>query len=616
MPLFKGFPRPYGPNGSQAPMSGSSRTLAQAGLDNKVHYVRINNSNYGVSIPIIYGTNKIAPTILWFGDQSNISNTDPTGNTISINTVALLLGLCEGPIQGVLQQWQTGGPAGSAVAQRLGASAVNIRWLQFTGDYTDMTWSYLTTAHPIDALAYRGIAKLANSAYLLGPSRQFPQFNFEVQGLLPYSRSVYDAEPAAILEDLCTESHHGGAFLRSHLDISGSWLNWKAANIAAGLLISPILDTQRALAQIINTWLEITMAQAVWSDGLLKIQPFYDQAVTGNGITFIPNLTPVIPHSGPDDYVVQKAVEPISVVRALPADKFNEVRVEYVNRAHSYQVEVTFARSQADIDLYQRRVAQPRQYHDITTQLMASKVARMQLVRGLTVRNQYTFTLSQKYIWLDPLDIWPLTSAELGLTDYPVRVLSVELNTSEELIVTAEDLGVCNASGLTGGEQTGGATRIGVNPASLQSINVPKIFEPSSKITYGRLFIYFGVSGQGGDTNWGGADVYWSEDNATFTFLNAARTAAIEGELLADFSATSVGPLQLDLSESQGAIASLPNNLQGKTHNLAAIFNDDGTNLEIIAMDLVTAGTGNFQWNVTKMLRGLYGTSQTFYAAV
>ena len=620
------YPRTL-PSGPQSPQSGSPRSRAQAAKDTTVHYVRINSATYGTVLPLLYGTRVLSATILWYNDPSVSNFVSPTGSPISRNVIAIELGICEGPITAYRNTWQTGGSSGNGANVRYDPTSMPRLWDggMYLGTYSDTVWSYLTANHPSDALAYRGIAHVATNDLALGNTTQLPQYTFEITGLLPFLGRALDAEPSAIIEDFLCDPRHGLAWPLSWLDLSGTFIQYQAANAAVGLLISPLLDSQKSAAEWINGWLAVTMAQATWSDGKLKILPFYDQPASGNGINYTPQLSPVIASSGPDDYVVTKgakASEPITMVRQLAADKWNDVLVEFVNRAHDYQVEVVGASSLADITIQTQRTTQPTQYHEITTSLLATKIARMQLLRSLTVRNQYQFTLAQKYIYLEPLDIWPLTSPELGLTNYPVRLISIQLQQDETLACVAEDLGICNTTGLpSGGEQTGSGKRGGTNPNALQPVNVPMIIEPSQKITYGRLFLLFGISGQLGNLNWGGADIWWSEDQVTWKFLLRATAPAIQGYTQNSLPATGGGfdttdTLQVDLSESGGVLQSISKNLAaGSHHNLFAISNADGTNLEFISFQTQAAGAGNNLFNLTGLARGLYGSNAVAHAA-
>ena len=67
-------------------------------------------------------------------------------------------------------------------------------------------------------------------------------------------------------------------------------------------------------------------------------------------------------------------------------------------------------------------------------------VAQTILQRALYVRAKFTFKLSWEYCLLDPMDIVTMTDANLGLSNYPVRIIAIEEDDNGLLAVTAEEL--------------------------------------------------------------------------------------------------------------------------------------------------------------------------------
>ena len=57
---------------------------------------------------------------------------------------------------------------------------------------------------------------------------------------------------------------------------------------------------------------------------------------------------------------------------------------------------------------------------------MGPEIAQTILQRQLYVRTKFTFKLSWEYCLLDPMDIVTITDANLGLSDYPVRIIEIE----------------------------------------------------------------------------------------------------------------------------------------------------------------------------------------------
>ncbi|HZF19514.1 MAG TPA: phage tail protein [Burkholderiales bacterium] len=177
--------------------------------------LQLQTSTLGRAIAAIFGTMRIAPNLIWFGDFMAIAHTSTEGGggkggggggvsqTAYTYQTALLLALCEGPIGTVMNVWNG--------KERSSLAALNLSF--FTGSYAQSPPSFLTTGHPAEALSYRGIAYLASPVYDLGDSAQLPNHGFEVEGLLPYGSSgqtgkTFTANPAT---DTLISTAHGFA---------------------------------------------------------------------------------------------------------------------------------------------------------------------------------------------------------------------------------------------------------------------------------------------------------------------------------------------------------------------------------------------------------------------
>ena len=71
---------------------------------------------------------------------------------------------------------------------------------------------------------------------------------------------------------------------------------------------------------------------------------------------------------------------------------------------------------------------------------MGPMIAQTILQRELYVRTKFAFKLSWEYCLLDPMDIVTITDANLGLSNYPVRILAIEEDDKGLLAITAEEL--------------------------------------------------------------------------------------------------------------------------------------------------------------------------------
>jgi len=170
---------------------------------------------------------------------------------------------------------------------------------------------------------------------------------------------------------------------------------------------------------------EQTNSAAVFSQGRLKIVPYGDSGLSGNGATYIPNLTPLYDLSD-DDFIVSGAEDPVRVERKTNADAYNQVQIEYLDRANDYNIAVAEAKDQANIEQYGIRPKDAVKMHGICDAKVARQVAQLLLQRALYVRNEYEFKLGWKYCLLEPMDLVTLTDEGLGLDKTPVRITEIE----------------------------------------------------------------------------------------------------------------------------------------------------------------------------------------------
>jgi hypothetical protein len=228
------------------------------------------------------------------------------------------------------------------------------------------------------------------------------------------------------------------------------------------------------------------------------------------------------------------------------------------------------------------------------------------LQRALYVRTKFTFKLSWEYCLLDPMDIVTITDANLGLSNYPVRVIEIEEDDKGLLSFTCEELvtGVSNPAFNPNASSTGFQPNQGV-PAV--EINQPLLFEPPPGLTGGVAQVWFGASGinGGGGSQWGGAHVYVSTDNVTYSQIAVLTSPMRQRFLTASLPAAagwdSVNTLAVDLTESGGT-------LSGTTQDAAQA----GATLSLVDNELMAyetaALTSTSNYNLTGLARSLSGT--------
>lgn len=590
-------------------MSFFFKAKSQASNQAAVSGLQLQSSTYGKVIPLVYGTTRIAPNLIWYGDFQSVSHESSGSSggggkggvggggggkggggsvTYTYNT-AVALGLCEGPIYDIYRIY---------IDKNITYSSA-LGFSEFLGTYSQSPWGYLTTNHSTEALNYHGVAYVAASSYQLGNSPQLPNHNFEVYGLeSQYLPSFPDAFPSRVIDDFLTNAKHGAGFDHALL---GDWNIYNNYTLASGLWISPAYQEQAQAAALLADIMIATNSEFVWSNGTLNIIPFGDKDITANGYTY---TAPSAPQYSLDDndFILRDNDGPVSMLRKRPADLFNSIKVECVNRANSYNPFVAEAKEQSLIDLYGLR-QETKTLHLFADVTAAQLSAQLMLQRQI-IRNIFTFTLDQRYILLDPMDIVAITDSGLGLVEQWVRIIDITENEDYSLTFTAEEYLSGTGNSPNYAYQDGDGFSVDYN-SSPGNVNTPVIFDaPVQLNTQGELETWLAVSG---GTNWGGCDVYVSSDDAVYKLAGRINGNARQGVLSATFN-TSPDPdttenCAVNLTISRGSLLSGTQNDADLGNTLCYV---DG---ELIAYQTAEL-TGTYQYTLKDYIRrGLYGTT-------
>ena len=404
-------------------------------------------------------------------------------------------------------------------------------------------WSVLTSSFPQAALSYTKLALVGYSPMSLGEAAEVQDNTFEVITPDAYGTGVVDCNPVQCILRVLTDNAWGlGSglvpFPVSAIDngASGTWggpagtpgarttaataWNWFAAQ---SFFISPIIDNQDSAASAMSKWLEAGMCAAFMSEGLLKLVPYGDTSAAGNGCTW----------TAPQNYVValddtcfvgKEGADPVKIERSAWQDGFNEVQVQWNNRANQYAPEITPEFDQAAINRYGLRIEDPQNWDFITTLPAAIFAANLRVKRGVNVRNTYTFTLPFSYSYLEPMDIVPITTSSvwaaglnnvnLGVTNLPVRITKIVDDPKTGLEVTCEDYPwgthqpVLFNKGISAGNT---AVNAFAQPGNSEVV----MFEATSRLTLQKgNEIWIGATGA--SDQWGSCNVWVSQDGTKY----------------------------------------------------------------------------------------------------
>lgn len=470
-----------------------------------------------------------------------------------------------------------------------------------TGGVGQAAYSYMTTKHPTQALGYSETALIGASAYRLDDSAQLPNHNFEVIGRMQYP-GLDDAEASDILGDLLTHPTSGANFPARSL---GDLTNFSNYCRAYGLFLSPAYTEQVEARQMVDELMMVCNAEVVWSEKVLKVIPYADVAKTANGATFTPNTTPIYDL---DDrhFVVTGTEAPIKCRKKTPADSFNIVTIEILNRARDYNPEPIEEGDLASIEIRGPRPKSPVQAHSICDINVGKNAARLALQRELHVTNRWIFKLDWRYCLLEPMDLVTITDLAMGLNKKPVRIVQIEESESGDLTFECEDFpfGMATATLYPAQGGTGYIPDYQVSPGN---VIAPALFEPPIEMA-GKSGLEVWCAVTGSDPNWGGCSVWVSFDNASYSKVGTLNGGARYGTLTGSITAAlnQVAPVQLA-------------GLGGTIVNAATTDSANLATLSLIEDELVgyssTSLTGPNAYNVTLPNRGFFQTTPASHAS-
>ncbi|HEY8033042.1 MAG TPA: phage tail protein [Methylocella sp.] len=216
--------------------------------------LQIQTSSNAVPIAIVYGTNRIAPNVIWTGGFYSIPKYNKSGGKGGGQQLqgytyytSYAMGLCEGPIGYIRstffnQQFYFG----------LNGSGIE----QATLGYTPQTpWGYLQAYFPSQALGYNGLAYVGSFNYNLGSSPNLPQFSFAVSGINSiWAGNVVnglDSDPALIIQDFLTNAQYGVLFPAASIDAT-TLLSSSTTAVVTISIASPCVVTWTANSLVAN----------------------------------------------------------------------------------------------------------------------------------------------------------------------------------------------------------------------------------------------------------------------------------------------------------------------------------------------------------------------------
>lgn len=559
---------------------------------NKIADFTVSTAEYGAPVPEILGTTRVSGNVIYYDDftahehrETQRSGKGGHSKTVTISytyTVAVLMGLCEGPISGVKRVW-----VGKEIYNYPDS---NIQMTLWKGTQDQKPWAYVTGKHPDKALPYTGLAYMAG-VIDLGDSGSMPNYNFEVAGKLLNTGDGVDVNPADYIRYVLDKVG------LSKVEIIGLD-NYRKYCAAADLLIStPPDETQSKSARdIINEIATLTNAYVFWSNDTFKIVPLDDRTYD----TWTPNRT-ILYNLTADDFIPQSGGALVTYQRKDSSEVYNQFPVEFINRTNGYEKETVSYAVTDDIVDYGLRQASTTQAHYFYTKERAVKLAESLARNGKYSRNKYTFKLDWSFCRLEVGDLVTLTDVNCGLNKQVVLIDSVTEGTDSLLTFTAISRPDGEYSQATYDVHETDRPYINYNQPAPDTAK-PVILQPPADLTQNGLELWIGAKGTA--NMWGGCDVFVSDDNEHYRLAGQITNTARIGTLAA---AVAKDATTIEVAVNGTLLSGSEQDAQ-RGNTLCWL---DGECLSYQTATLLTNG----HWQLTGCIRGQYNTSAVAHAA-
>ena len=488
----------------------------------KISNFTVTTAEYGSAVPEVFGTTRRSGNVIYYDDftahehrESHKAGKGGRKKTVTITytyTVATILGLCEGPINGIGKVW-----VGKSVYDYPND---NIGLTCWTGTDTQQPWAYVKGKHPDKALPYKGLAYMAGVVDL-GDNATFPTYNFEIKGKLLSTGDYTDANPADVIRYILDKTGLSGVAIDG-LD------NYRTYCRENDLLISSPMDdtTARETREIINEIINLTNAYMFWSNDHYKIVVLDDQA---HG-SWKPD-TNIRYALTPDDLLPQSGAALVTYSRKDSSEVYNQYPVEFISRKNSYDKETVSYALSKDIAEHGVRQASTIKAHWFYTKERAVKLAEALARKAIYGRNQYTFKLDWSFCRLEVGDLVTLTDPSIGLDKQVVRISSVTEGTNGVLTFTAISVPPMDVTAPQYDVHSQDRPYVDYN-VTAPDTDTPVLIQPPADLTTNGLELWIGAKGKG--DLWGGCEVYASDDGTTYRSIGMITNSARIGTLATD----------------------------------------------------------------------------------
>ena len=484
---------------------------------------QINSASYGEVVPVVLGTTRLSGNIIQWEDftahEHRTSQRVGKGGrkkatSISYTyTVAVAIGLCEGPIKRIGKVW-IDKETYQYPNDKIGLTA-------YLGEVGQAPWPYAVSKHPDRALPYSGLCYMAGVVDM-GERASLPTFNFEIQGQLLETGDGVDVNPA----DYIVHVLKSVGIEETAIDGIDNFRNYCSQ---ADILISSPPETKSQKAQqIVSDIADICNCYLFWSNDRLKIVPLADKPIKSWN-----------PHSQiqydltEDDFLSGSDGRLVEYKRKSNSESYNTATVEFINRANSYEKEAVTFEVLADVQRNGMKPAPSYSAHYIYTKARAMYLAEQLAMKRLYERNQYSFKLDWAFCRLEPGDLVTLTESTCGLNRQIVVITDVQEAQDGELQITAigKPPGMYAPTKYDVHENE--RPFVDYNKPAQSILDATFIQPPADVVGQGQE-LWVGVSTP---QEWGGCEVWMSDDpTANFQSMGMINTTARIGKLVSPLS--------------------------------------------------------------------------------
>lgn len=453
--------------------------------------LNLQTSQLGISVPVIYGTQKVSGNLIQYGNfTANEQRSDAgKGGGGSVVTgydyhVDLAWGICMSPPdrrKTILNVWVGADP--------VAASA----YIIYDGSQTEAnSWMAGFTERPP---VWKNLCWVYMPDYSLGNSPYIPQFTFEVEDV---GGANPDMLPADISYDVLTNDLYGLGLSTTYIDAAAKSItnNYCLTN---DLLVSMIFNSQISVLDVLRHVVQHHDGYITYKDG----------KIAHNQAQF---TTPTVFLSHENGDFVETDDKPIEVSKVGERGYYNRISVEYANRGDAYASAIAMADDDTDID--QNRLKDATIKLDGFCQFeRAEAMAWLLLKKSLIQPQALKFKLGPKSrAVISAGMIITVTDPHTGLVDLPARILSINEAADKTIAVEA----------IEENEMIYDHTAAGKSPAPIAPPENPNLHAPAEAVQRSVGFLldsyYSGTARQIliasskpiNNPSWGGASVYRS----------------------------------------------------------------------------------------------------------